>query len=86
MHTPEATRQVTDPRIEHGLGQEIGSSRDELPFDVPPVHTTRTRAGYRGCWRRPVSRTCDDVQIVCLLQPVKQDVSQFQTASRTNVT
>lgn len=86
MHIPEATRQVTDPRIEHGVGQEISPSRDKLPFDVPAMHTPRTRVGYRGRRRRPVSCTCDDVQIVCLLQAVGRGVSRFRVVGRANIT
>ena len=76
-HVPEATGQVTDPRTEHSRSQEIGISRNELLFEIPPVYTTGSRVGQSGRGSGLIPRTRHNVQIVCLLQHVQQGINHL---------
>lgn len=72
INKPEATRQVADSRIKDSVSEEIGPSTNEFAFEVPSVYTSWFDASILQTRFRvaAISRSRDNVQIVCLLQPV----------------
>lgn len=67
---PEAAREVANARAEHGGGQKVCTSADELALEVPAVDAARR--GIRQMRRRgaPVSCAGHNVEVVCLLEAV----------------
>lgn len=71
-NAPKTPRQITNTRTQNRIRQKIRSSRNQLSLQIPSMYPSPSSSSAGkwewGFWGRTVTRTGDDVEVVCFLE------------------